>query len=66
MLTIAPLETQLERAVLHSFQKNKYTIVDPHSVGESFCVHVRREREQFGRECPGQWSWIGGLTGPTK
>ena len=26
---------------------------------------MRREREQFGRECPGQWSWIGGLTGPT-
>ena len=56
---------QLERSVLHSFRKNKFTIVDPHSVGESFCVHVRREREQHGRECPAQWSWIGGLVGPT-
>ena len=56
---------QLERAVLYSFQKGGYTIVDPHSVGESFCTHVRREREKFERECPGQWSWIGGLVGPT-
>jgi sulfite reductase alpha subunit-like flavoprotein len=56
---------QMERAVLHSFRKGGYTIVDPHSVGESFCTHVRREREQFQRECPGQWSWIGGLVGPT-
>jgi sulfite reductase alpha subunit-like flavoprotein/nitric oxide synthase oxygenase domain/subunit/hemoglobin-like flavoprotein len=57
--------SELEKAVLHSFQKGGYTIVDPHSVGQQFCTHVRREREQFGRECPAQWSWIGGLTGPT-
>jgi nitric oxide synthase oxygenase domain/subunit/sulfite reductase alpha subunit-like flavoprotein/hemoglobin-like flavoprotein len=57
--------TELEKAVLHSFQKAGYTIVDPHSVGQQFCTHVQREREQFGRECPAQWSWIGGLTGPT-
>ena len=56
---------ELEVAVVHSFQKNGYTIVDPYTVGSSFCTHVRREREQFGRECPGQWSWIGGLVGPT-
>ncbi|CAB9504775.1 Nitric oxide synthase [Seminavis robusta] len=54
-----------EVAVLHSFQKNGFTIVDPNTVGKSFCTHVRREREDFGRECPGQWSWIGGLVGPT-
>jgi nitric oxide synthase oxygenase domain/subunit/sulfite reductase alpha subunit-like flavoprotein/hemoglobin-like flavoprotein len=57
--------SELEKAVLHSFQKGGYTIVDPHAVGQQFCTHVRREREQFGRECPAQWSWIGGLTGPT-
>ena len=56
---------ELEKSVLHSFQKEGYTIVDPHSVGQQFCTHVQREREQFGRECPAQWSWIGGLTGPT-
>jgi sulfite reductase alpha subunit-like flavoprotein len=50
---------------MHSFEKYGFTIVDPHSVGQQFCTHVRREREQFGRECPAQWSWIGGLTGPT-
>lgn len=55
----------LEEAILQSFQKAGFTIVDPHSVGKSFCTHVRREREEFGRECPGQWSWIGGLVGPT-
>jgi len=60
-----PFALQLERAVLNSFQKNGFTIVDPITVGEQFCMHVRREREQFGRECPGQWSWIGGLVGPT-
>ena len=56
---------ELEKAVLHSFRKAGYTIIDPHSVGQQFCTHVQREREQFGRECPAQWSWIGGLTGPT-
>jgi sulfite reductase alpha subunit-like flavoprotein len=56
---------ELERAVIYSFTKRGFTIIDPHAVGKSFCTHVRREREQFGRECPAQWSWIGGLTGPT-
>jgi sulfite reductase alpha subunit-like flavoprotein len=56
---------ELERAVIYSFTKRGFTIIDPHAAGKSFCAHVRREREQFGRECPAQWSWIGGLTGPT-
>ena len=56
---------ELERMVNYSFQKNGFTIVDPMTVGRSFCTHVQREREQFGRECPAQWSWIGGLVGPT-
>eukprot|EP00980_Cylindrotheca_fusiformis_P003855 scaffold858_cov123-Cylindrotheca_fusiformis.AAC.31 len=54
---------ELERMVVHSFQKHKFTIVDPMTVGRQFCTHVQREREQFGRECPAQWSWIGGLLG---
>jgi nitric oxide synthase oxygenase domain/subunit/hemoglobin-like flavoprotein len=57
---------ELERMVNHSFQKYKFTIVDPMTVGRSFCTHVQREREQFGRECPAQWSWIGGLLGEFK
>lgn len=52
-----------EIAVEYSFKKNGYTIVDPNAVGKSFCTHVQREREDHGRECPGQWSWIGGLVG---
>jgi nitric oxide synthase oxygenase domain/subunit len=54
---------ELERMVIYSFKKHKFTIVDPMTVGRSFCAHVQREREQYGRECPAQWSWIGGLLG---
>jgi hypothetical protein len=56
---------ELEGMVIHTFCKNGYTIVDPMTVGQSFCTHVQRKRQQFGRNCPGQWSWIGGLAGPT-
>ena len=55
---------ELERAVLYSFNKNNFTIVDPTTAGKSFCTHVRRERDN-GRECPAQWSWIGGFLGTT-
>lgn len=55
---------EIDVAVLHSFDKAGYTIVDPETVGEQFMAHCKRERES-GRECPAQWSWIGGLTGPT-
>ena len=58
------VSVELKVAVNSSFLKNGHTIVDPHTAGKQFCAHVRREREQFGRECPGQWSWIGGLVGP--
>ena len=53
---------EMENAILHSFDKAKYTIVDPMQAGKSYMAHCKREREQ-GRECPGQWSWIGGLFG---
>ena len=55
---------ELERMIVHSFRKNGFTIVDPPTIGKQFCSHVQREREEFGRECPAQWSWIGGLVGP--
>jgi nitric oxide synthase oxygenase domain/subunit/hemoglobin-like flavoprotein len=45
---------ELEVAVNSSFRKNGHTIVDPKTAGNQFCAHVRREREHFGRECPGQ------------
>lgn len=53
---------ELETAILHSFDKNKVTMVDSPTVGQSFLTHCSRERKA-GRECPAQWSWIGGLLG---
>ena len=58
------VSAELETAVLHSFERERFTVVDPIGVGESFLTHCKRERES-GRECPAQWSWIGGLLGPT-
>ena len=54
--------SELENMILHSFDKNNFTIVDPRSVGKSFMTHCKKERSA-GRDCPGQWSWIGGLVG---
>ena len=56
------VSAELETAILHSFEKNKFTVVDPMTVGKSFLTHCKRERTS-GRECPAQWSWIGGLLG---
>jgi len=58
------LQHEIQTAVLHSFEDQGFTMVDPEQVGSSFFVHCKRERDQ-GRECPAQWSWIGGLVGPT-
>lgn len=55
---------ELEVAVNYSFQKQEFTIVNPSTVGQSFMTHCKRERLS-GRECPAQWSWIGGLVGTT-
>ncbi|KAL7565512.1 hypothetical protein ACA910_012247 [Epithemia clementina (nom. ined.)] len=54
---------ELDVAILHSFKKAGYTIVDPKTVAEQFQTHCKRE-QKLGRECPAQWSWIGGLFGP--
>lgn len=59
----ARIAHEIDVAVLHSFDKAGYTIVDSDTVGEQFMTHCKREQEA-GRECPAQWSWIGGLTGP--
>jgi len=58
------VQYELDRAICHSFDKSGFTIVDLETVGEQFVTHCKREKAN-GRECPGQWSWIGGLAGPT-
>jgi len=50
-------------AVLHSFEAAKFTMVDQHTAAAGFQTHCQRERA-VGRECPAQWSWIGGMVGP--
>ena len=60
----AAVAHELDAAVLHSFDKAGFTIVDPENFGNSFIVHCKR-KQKSGRECPGQWSWFGGLAGPT-
>ena len=56
------VSVELETAILYSFERNDFTMVDPMTVGKSFLTHCKRERK-MGRECPAQWSWIGGLVG---
>lgn len=52
----------VNEAVMHSFQKKKFSIVDHFTVSKQFLTHVDREK-QCGREVPAQWSWIGGFAG---
>ena len=40
------VSAELETAILHSFEKNKCTVVDPMSVGKSLMTHCKRERTQ--------------------
>jgi nitric oxide synthase oxygenase domain/subunit len=56
------VSAELESAILYSFEKGKTTVVDPDTVGHSFVTHCKRE-QSAGRECPAQWSWVGGLVG---
>ncbi|XP_076335461.1 nitric oxide synthase, inducible-like isoform X2 [Tachypleus tridentatus] len=44
-------------AVLHSFQKRNVTIVDHHTVSETFMKHMENEYKQRGG-CPADWVWI--------
>ncbi|CAL1275646.1 unnamed protein product [Larinioides sclopetarius] len=52
---IALVETTL--AVLHSFQKNKVTIVDHHTAADTFMKHMEMELASRGG-CPADWVWI--------
>jgi nitric-oxide synthase len=48
---------ELNRAVLHSFERAGVTIADHHTESERFLTHLARE-EAAGRSCPADWSWI--------
>ncbi|KAI9342808.1 hypothetical protein BDR26DRAFT_965659 [Obelidium mucronatum] len=48
---------ELSKAVLHSFQKAKLSMLDHVSSCSQFRTHIEREREA-GREVPAQWSWV--------
>jgi nitric-oxide synthase, bacterial len=49
--------TELNLAVLHSYEAAGVTISDHHTESARFLQHLDREERQ-GRECPADWSWI--------
>ncbi len=48
---------ELNRAVIHSYEKSGVYIVDHHTAAAQFITHVDRE-EAAGREVMTDWSWI--------
>lgn len=48
---------ELNRAVLHSYERAGVYIVDHHTAAQQFITHVDRE-EAAGREVMTDWSWI--------
>ncbi|CAN0369821.1 unnamed protein product [Lampetra planeri] len=48
---------EINIAVLHSFQLDRVTIVDHHSVTDSFMKHLETEGRVRGG-CPADWVWI--------
>ncbi|MFI8103336.1 nitric oxide synthase oxygenase [Streptomyces sp. NPDC101118] len=48
---------ELNRAVLHSFDRDGVTITDHHTESRRFLTHLDRE-EQKGRTVGADWSWI--------
>jgi len=48
---------EVNRAVLHSFERAGVTISDHHTETTRFLKHVAKE-EKAGRVCPADWSWI--------
>jgi nitric-oxide synthase, bacterial len=48
---------ELNRAVLHSFDRAGVRITDHHTESARFLEHVRRE-EAAGRQVPADWTWI--------
>jgi nitric-oxide synthase len=49
--------TELNAAVLHSYEAAGVKIADHHSESERFLKHIEKEQEN-GRKCPANWSWI--------
>jgi nitric-oxide synthase, bacterial len=49
--------TELNAAVLHSYEESGVKIADHHTESEHFLKHIERE-QQHGRRCPANWSWI--------
>ncbi|HEV2374965.1 MAG TPA: nitric oxide synthase oxygenase [Streptosporangiaceae bacterium] len=49
--------TELNQAVLHSFQAAGVTVTDHHTESSRFLTHHKIEERQ-GRTCPATWSWI--------
>ena len=49
--------TELNAAVLHSYEMSGVKIADHHTESERFLAHVGKE-QQHGRRCPAEWSWI--------
>jgi nitric-oxide synthase, bacterial len=57
---------ELNRAVLHSYEKAGMKITDHHTESARFLTHLRNE-EKAGRRVPADWTWIvppmsGGIT----
>jgi nitric-oxide synthase len=48
---------ELNRAVLHSFDRAGVTLADHHTEAERFLQHLERERRK-GREVHAEWAWI--------
>ena len=49
--------TELNAAVLHSYEVSGVKIADHHTESERFLAHIEKE-QQHGRSCPADWSWI--------
>jgi nitric-oxide synthase, bacterial len=49
--------TELNLAVLHSFESAGVTITDHHTESDRFLAHLEREK-RHGRACPADWTWI--------
>ena len=49
--------TELNAAVLHSYEMSGVKIADHHTESERFLAHIEQE-QQHGRSCPADWSWI--------
>jgi len=49
--------TELNAAVLYSYETSGVKIADHHTESERFLKHLGNE-QQHGRRCPADWSWI--------